>query len=165
MALKENPSATLSLKGQVERITYADPESGFTVARMKVDGKRDLVTVVGGFAAVSPGEVLSMQGEWAVHPRFGKQFQVSAYHTEVPATVDGIRKYLGSGLIAGIGPVMAERITRMFGRKTLDIMESDIMQLRRVEEGGAGFLSWLTSRSRSSAKPRSCSVRHLSRGR
>ncbi len=145
MAVKENPSATLSFKGQVERITYADPESGFTVVRMKVHGRRELVTVVGGFAAVSPGEVLCMQGEWAVHPKFGKQFQVSAYHTEVPATVDGIRKYLGSGLIAGIGPVMAERITRMFGRKTMDIMESDIMQLRRVEGIGDKRIAMIKS--------------------
>ena len=132
MGEKENSPVT-TLKGQVERITYSDPESGFTVARLKANGYREMVTVVGNFAAVSPGEYLSLQGEWDHHPRFGKQFRVASYHTEVPATLDGIRKYLGSGLIAGIGPVMAERITRMFGKETLNIMEKDIGQLRRVE--------------------------------
>jgi exodeoxyribonuclease V alpha subunit len=131
MAAKGNTPLT-SLKGQVERITYSDPESGFTVARMKVYGHRELVTVVGNFAAVSSGEVLSMKGEWDRHPKFGEQFRVSEYTTEVPATVEGIRKYLGSGLIAGVGPVMADRITRMFGQETLNIMATDITQLRRV---------------------------------
>lgn len=133
MAGKEHSSAVPPVKGQVERITYADPESGFTVARVKVPGNREPVTVVGDFASVSPGEVLSMLGEWDHHPRFGRQFRVSEYTTEAPATVEGIRKYLGSGLIAGIGPVMADRITRMFGRETLNVMETDIARLRRVD--------------------------------
>jgi len=131
MADQKN-AAAVSLKGQIERITYTHPENGYTVARMKAHGLRDPVTVVGHFASVSPGEVLSLQGEWDTHPKFGRQFRVSSYQTAVPATVDGIRKYLGSGLIAGIGPVMADRITRMFGKETLNIMENDIDRLRRV---------------------------------
>ena len=129
----KEPSSQISIKGQVERVTYSDPESGFAVVRLRAAGYREMVTVVGNFAAVSPGEFLSLQGEWDSHPKFGRQFRVTSYHTEVPATVDGIRKYLGSGLIAGIGPVMAERITRMFGKETLNIMETDIGRLRRVE--------------------------------
>ena len=144
MADQENlPPA--SLKGQVERVTYSDPESGFTVARLKAVGYREIVTVVGDFAAVSPGEFLSLQGAWDHHPKFGKQFKMTSYHTEVPATVDGIRKYLGSGLIAGIGPVMAERITRMFGKDTLNIMEKDIGQLKRVEGIGDKRLEMIKS--------------------
>ncbi len=139
----KNGSSQTILKGQVERITYNDPESGFTVARMKAPGNRELVTVVGDFASVNPGEILSMQGEWDHHPRFGRQFRVSAYHTETPATLDGIRKYLGSGLIAGIGPVMAERITGMFGKDTLTVMENDIDRLRRVDGIGAKRLEMI----------------------
>ncbi|MEW6078843.1 MAG: ATP-dependent RecD-like DNA helicase [Thermodesulfobacteriota bacterium] len=128
----EDKTPLVPLKGQIDRITYTDPESGFTVARMKAQGHRELVTVVGNFAAVSPGEVLSMKGQWDHHSKFGEQFRVSEYTTEAPATVEGIRKYLGSGLIDGIGPVMAERITDMFGPETLNIMAADITQLRRV---------------------------------
>ena len=121
------------LNGQIERITFANEESGFTIARLKVRGRRDLVTVVGFLMAPMPGEILDMKGEWARHPRFGEQFKVAEYRTRVPATVYGIRKYLGSGLIKGLGPVMAGRIVDRFGKKTLDIIESDIQQLSDVD--------------------------------
>ena len=87
------------LDGQVERITYTNEENGFTIAQVKVKGQRDLVTVLGTIMAPMPGEVLEMQGEWTQHPRYGEQFKIARYKTKVPATVYGIRKYLGSGLI------------------------------------------------------------------
>ena len=98
------------LQGQIERITYTNDENGYTIAKVKVYDRRDLVTVVGNFMAPMPGEILKMQGEWAHHPKFGEQFKVVHYKSLVPASVAGIEKYLGSGLIKGIGPVMAKRI-------------------------------------------------------
>jgi exodeoxyribonuclease V alpha subunit len=105
------------LTGRIEKITFANEETGFTIARVKVDGRHEPVTVVGTLMAPMPGEILEMRGEWANHPRFGRQFKVREYNTRVPATVYGIRKYLGSGLIKGLGPVMAGRIVDKFGKK------------------------------------------------
>ena len=121
-----------TLNGQIERITFANEENGFTIAKVKVRGRRDLVTVVGVLLSPMPGEILDMKGEWASHPTFGEQFKVVEYRTKVPATVYGIRKYLGSGLIKGLGPVMAGRIVDRFEKSTLDIIENDIQQLAEV---------------------------------
>ncbi|UCE52961.1 MAG: ATP-dependent RecD-like DNA helicase [Desulfobacterales bacterium] len=121
------------LSGQIERITYTNEENGFTIAKVKVRGQRDLVTVVGNLIAPTPGEVLEMRGEWAKHPKFGEQFKVVQVKTKVPVTVYGIKKYLGSGLVKGLGPVMAGRIVDKFGQKTLDIIENKIERLAQVE--------------------------------
>jgi len=122
-----------TLTGQIKRITFANDETGFTIASVKVDGRHESVTVVGTLMAPRPGEILDMRGEWANHPRFGRQFKVLDYKTRVPATVYGIRKYLGSGMIKGLGPVMAGRIVDKFGKKTLEIIDSDIQRLAEVE--------------------------------
>jgi exodeoxyribonuclease V alpha subunit len=108
----------VDLQGQIERITYSNEENGYTIAKVKVYGRRDLVTVVGNFMAPMPGEILKMQGEWANHPKFGEQFKVVHYKSLLPASVAGVEKYLGSGLIKGIGPVMAKRIVKKFEKKT-----------------------------------------------
>ena len=121
------------LTGQIEKITFTNEENGFTIALVKVEGQKDPVTVVGNLMAPTPGEILEMQGEWARHPRFGEQFKVLQFKTRVPATVYGIRKYLGSGLIKGLGPVMAGRIVDRFGQKTLDIIENEIERLAEVK--------------------------------
>jgi exodeoxyribonuclease V alpha subunit len=121
------------LQGQIERITYTNDENGFTIAKVKVYGRRDLVTVVGNLLAPTPGEILKMQGEWATHPKYGEQFRVVHYKSLVPASVYGIEKYLGSGLIKGIGPVMAKRIVKAFGKETLDVIEQEIKKLIEVE--------------------------------
>ncbi|MFB3142424.1 MAG: ATP-dependent RecD-like DNA helicase, partial [Acidobacteriota bacterium] len=92
------------LQGQIERITYTNEENRFTIAKVKVPGQRELATVVGNLMALTPGEVLTMKGEWTHHPRYGKQFKISHFKSQVPASVYGIKKYLGSGLIQGIGP-------------------------------------------------------------
>jgi exodeoxyribonuclease V alpha subunit len=122
----------VELQGQIERITYTNEENGFTIARLKVHGQRDLVTVVGNLMAPAPGEILKMKGEWANHPKYGEQFKVVHYRSAVPASVYGIQKYLGSGLIKGIGPVMAKRIVKRFGKQTLDVIESEIEKLAKV---------------------------------
>jgi radical SAM superfamily enzyme YgiQ (UPF0313 family) len=96
------------LQGQIERITFHNDENGFTIARLKVKGFRELGTAVGNLMAPVPGQVLHLTGEWTTHSQFGEQFRIVRYKTLVPATVAGIEKYLGSGLVKGIGPVMAD---------------------------------------------------------
>ncbi len=121
------------LKGQIERIAYNNEENGYTVARVKVAGRERLVTVVGSIASPAPGEILLMKGEWADHPKYGEQFKIVHYETLTPASVHGIEKYLGSGLIKGLGPVMAKRIVEKFGKDTLNIIEKNINRLTEVE--------------------------------
>ncbi len=125
------------LKGEIERITYANEESGFTIARVKVSGRRQMVTVVGRLLAVTPGTVLEMEGEWVIHPRYGEQFKLTDFKSRVPASLYGIQKYLGSGLIKGIGPIMAKRIVEKFGHKTLQVIEDQAEMLVKVEGIGA----------------------------
>lgn len=123
--------------GVLERITYANEENGYTVARVDTGrGSGDLLTVVGSLLGAQPGESLRMEGRWASHPQFGKQFQVDNYTTILPATIQGIRRYLGSGLIKGIGPVMADRITTHFGVDTLDVIERHPERLVEVPRLG-----------------------------
>jgi len=121
------------LQGQIERITFINEKNGFTIARVKVLGERDLITIVGNLMAPSAGEILKMRGRWASHPKFGEQFNVVHYKSAVPASVYGIQKYLGSGLIKSIGPVMAKRIVKEFGKQTLDVIENEIEKLAEVE--------------------------------
>jgi exodeoxyribonuclease V alpha subunit len=121
------------LTGQIERIAYTNEENGFTIAKVKVRGHRELVTVVGNLLAPTPGEVLEMQGEWTTHKKFGEQFRVVQFKTKVPATVYGIKKYLGSGLIKGLGPVMAGRIVDRFGKETLAVIDNQIERLAEVD--------------------------------
>lgn len=125
------------LEGVLERITYANEENGYTVARVDTGrGAGDLLTVVGSLLGAQPGESLRMEGRWSSHSQYGKQFTVENYTTVLPATIQGIRRYLGSGLIKGIGPVMADRITTHFGVDTLDIIEQQPKRL--VEVPGLG---------------------------
>jgi len=120
------------LEGTIERITYYSEEDGYTVARFQPEGQSDLVTVVGNLMSVNVGESLRLEGFWTSHPQYGRQFKVVNYQTVLPATVEGIRKYLGSGLIKGIGPVTARRIVKRFGVETLDIIEHHPHRLREV---------------------------------
>ena len=127
----------IALTGQIERITYTNEETGYTIAKLKVQGQWDLVTIVGNIPSPSPGEILELKGEWVHHPKYGDQFKIHSYQTTVPATVYGIRRYLGSGLIKGLGPKMADRIVKKFGEKTLDVIEHQIQRLEKVEGIGA----------------------------
>ncbi|MGC8658720.1 MAG: helix-hairpin-helix domain-containing protein, partial [Desulfomonilaceae bacterium] len=121
------------IQGQIERITFHNEMNGFTILRLKAKGSRDLVTLVGNLMAPMPGQVISATGEWVTHPQFGEQFKVTEYKTLTPATVSGIEKYLGSGLVKGIGPVMAKRIVNLFGEKTLTVIEDQPDRLCEVE--------------------------------
>jgi exodeoxyribonuclease V alpha subunit len=123
----------IELQGQLERITYQNGENHYTIARLKVKGRRDLVTIVGCLISITPGEVLKVKGTWDVHPKYGEQFKVASFESVIPATVKGIERYLGSGLIKGIGPVMAKRLVNKFGLETLDVIEKDTGRLKEVE--------------------------------
>jgi len=122
-----------SLQGQLERVTFNSDETGYTIAKVKVYGRQELVTVVGNMTNPIPGEIVKLKGEWGKHPQYGEQFKFVFTETTVPASVHGIEKYLGSGLIKGIGPVMAKRIVKIFKEKTLDVIETEIDRLTDVE--------------------------------
>jgi exodeoxyribonuclease V alpha subunit len=132
----ENQSTSYPLDtvtGILERITYHNEENGYTVARLAVEGARDLLTIVGSFSHPIVGEQLFLEGRWGVHREYGRQFQVERYNASKPATALAIEKYLGSGLIKGIGPVMAKRMVELFGLETLEIIENEPRQLLKVE--------------------------------
>lgn len=120
------------LEGTLERLTFQNEENGYTVAKLIPKGRNYEVTVVGTLTGVNVGESVRMRGLWSTHPKYGRQFEVREYTVQLPATVEGIRKYLGSGLIKGIGPVNAGRIVDYFGIETLDVIETDVNRLREV---------------------------------
>ncbi|WP_436990345.1 SF1B family DNA helicase RecD2 [Streptomyces sp. enrichment culture] len=125
------------VEGVLERITYSNEENGYTVARVDTGrGGGELLTVVGSLLGAQPGESLRMEGRWGSHPQYGRQFTVENYTTVLPATIQGIRRYLGSGLIKGIGPRIADRIVEHFGTDTLDVIEREPERL--VEVPGLG---------------------------
>ncbi|MFJ9950447.1 ATP-dependent RecD-like DNA helicase [Kitasatospora sp. NPDC091207] len=131
------PRQLAQVEGVLERITYANEETGYTVARVDTGrGANDLLTVVGALLGAQPGESLRLHGRWGSHPQYGKQFVVENYTTVLPATIQGIQRYLGSGLIKGIGPRFAERIVERFGVDTLEVIENEPGRL--IEVPGLG---------------------------
>jgi exodeoxyribonuclease V alpha subunit len=120
------------LAGSLERVVFHNPENGYTVLRLNVKGKPDLVTVVGAMHEPQPGVSLNITGRWTNHARFGEQFQMEQYEIALPATEAGIRHYLASGLIKGVREAMARRIVDMFGADTFRILEEDPEQLLKV---------------------------------
>ena len=128
-----DPSATASLEGVLERVVYANEESAWSVVRVTVPGRREPITAVGNLLGVQPGENLRLSGRWVLDRRFGEQFRVEAFETLRPATLVGIEKYLGSGMVRGLGPVMAKRLVERFGLDTLEVIEHHPQRLSRVE--------------------------------
>lgn len=131
------------LTGSVERVTYYNPENGYSVLRLRPDRSRGpgvnregLATVTGNLPELSPGEHLKLRGKWTNHPKHGMQFQAEFCEQTLPATLAGIRRYLGSGLVKGIGPRLAERIVARFGVQTLDVVENHPERLKEVADIG-----------------------------
>lgn len=122
-----------TLEGQLDTITFLNPENGFIVAKLKEKEKKDLTTIVGIMPSIQPGEALSLEGNWKNHPTFGMQFEVENYIIKTPSDAFGIQKYLESGLIKGIGPVYAEKIVNRFGADTLNIIDQTPHRLAEVE--------------------------------
>ena len=120
------------LAGLVERVTFHNPENGFCVLRTRARGHRELVTVVGHAAMVAPGEWITSSGEWVNDRTHGQQFRARFIRTAEPSSVEGIEKYLGSGMIRGIGPVYARKLVRAFGEKVFDVIEAEPERLREV---------------------------------
>jgi exodeoxyribonuclease V alpha subunit len=122
----------VSVEGEVERIVYESEETGFFVGRLRQEGQRELMTFVGNLMAVSPGETVRLWGRWVDDKKWGRQLRIERYETIVPNTVQGIEKYLGSGLIDGIGPAFAKRLVDAFGVETLRIIDEQPERLLRV---------------------------------
>src|SRR3954447_3492400 len=110
-----------ALAGLVERVTYHNPENGFCVLRVKARGQRDLVTLVGAAAAITAGEVVPASGTWVTDRPHGLQFRAAFLRAAPPTTLEGIEKYLGSGMVKGIGPVYAKRLVAAFGEAVFDV--------------------------------------------
>lgn len=131
--MAEPRSGGTELDAVLERVTYANDETGYTIARASpARGGADLVTIVGPLLGAQVGESLSLTGRWSSHPKYGRQFEVWSYRTVLPATVQGIERYLGSGLIKGVGPKTAEKIVAHFGAETLEVIDADAARLAEV---------------------------------
>lgn len=140
------------IRGYIERITFQNTENGYTIAQLQQAGKTELTCIVGAMPSIQPGETLCCEGTWTKHAVHGLQFMVSNYRTEMPADAVGIAKYLGSGMIKGIGAVYAKRIVDTFGSATLDIIDHDPERLREIQGIGKGRLNkikacWAEQRS------------------
>lgn len=123
----------MKIRCVVERITYQNPDNGYSVLKVRMKGYSDLVAVVGNLFDVNVGSVLIVDGTWKVDAKYGRQFSAQSWEETMPATIYGIEKYLGSGLIKGVGPKFARRIVMKFGTDTLEIIETDVGRLLEVE--------------------------------
>jgi exodeoxyribonuclease V alpha subunit len=131
--MSPQPDTGEVLAGLVERVTYHNAETGFCVLRARARGHRDVVTVVGHAAVISAGEWIMASGQWVNDRTHGQQFKARFLRTSAPTSVDGIEKYLSSGMIRGVGPVYAKKLVRAFGEKIFDIIEASPDRLREVE--------------------------------
>lgn len=138
LSLIETPE---EIQGTLDRVVFHNAENGYTVFRLSVGGKKDLVTVVGAMHEPQPGVSLKLRGRWTSHARFGEQFQMEQYETLLPATASGIRVYLGSGLIRGIREGMARRIVEKFGEDTFRILDDEPERLLEVSGIGAKMIN------------------------
>lgn len=121
------------LFGYIEKITFYNPENGFTVAKIKQPNKQDLITIVGNLPPLQPGENVRLTGEWKRNPTHGIQLEVKECKIDAPTDLAGIQKYLESGMIRGIGPAFAKKIIKEFGLRTLDVLNSSPEELEKVE--------------------------------
>src|SRR5437879_11954160 len=135
-ATPERRPSTEQISGLIERVTFHSDESGFCVLRVKVKGQRDDVTVVGSLPTVTAGEWLAAEGSWVRDKEHGLQFKATTLKTVPPTTAEGIERYLGSGLVKGIGPILAKKLVGRFGAEVLAVIENRAAELQSV--GGIG---------------------------
>ena len=126
-------AASETLKGVLERIKYSNDEDGYLIADLRPENAKNTVTIVGKFPGVQCGETLKVTGDWSRHPAHGPQFKATQFESKLPASVFGIRKYLGSGLVKGISKGLAERIVDRFGESTLKIISEESARLQEVD--------------------------------
>ncbi|MFZ4696008.1 MAG: AAA family ATPase [Verrucomicrobiia bacterium] len=146
------PEHLEQLQGSLERMVYSNEENHYTVAQLLPDNERKVVTIVGNLPAVQCGETLRLHGEWITHPQFGRQFKIARFESILPSTVTGLKKYLGSGLIRGIGPKFAERIVDFFGKETLTVIDQYSGRLKEVpgigaERAGRIRIAWIEQKA------------------
>jgi len=127
-----SPSTRISISGHLEHIAFRNPENHYTVARIRADNTGSLVTAVGYMPGARPGEAVQIMGSWETHPRFGEQFHADHFEILLPEAVEGIRTYLGSGFIKGVGSKIVARIVDRFGKETLDIIEKEPQRLTEI---------------------------------
>src|SRR5271157_4538652 len=133
MKAEPQPSDREVLAGLVERVTYQNADNGFCVVRVKARSHRDLVTVVGHAATISAGKWITASGDWVNDRTHGQQFKARFLKTSAPTSLEGIEKYLASGMIRGIGPVYAKKLLRAFREKVFDVIEAEPDRLREVD--------------------------------
>jgi exodeoxyribonuclease V alpha subunit len=131
------------IQGLLEKISFHNEENDFVVAKLREKEKKELTTIVGNLSGINPGESLKLTGKWVQNKRFGEQFQVESFEVAVPATLHGIQRYLASGLIQGVGPIMSERIVEKFGLDTLEVIEKKPERLSEVEGIGPKRISMI----------------------
>lgn len=153
--IKSSTRTLTTLEGRLERITYFNAENHFTIAKVKTLQTQNLVTIVGFMTSIHPGEMLEIKGSWENHPRYGQQLRIESYTVVLPASIDGIQAYLKSGIVRGIGPLMAQRMVDCFGAETFHIIENDPAKLMEVE--GIG-------KAKADAIHRAWTSHHLVRG-
>ena len=127
------PLPTTILEGELERITYFNVENHYTIAKLKTSKTNSIVTIVGTMSAVKAGQFLKMEGTWEIHPKYGQQFKIKTYEETLPATIDGIRKYLRSGIVKGIGPSTADKMIHHFKTEVFDIIEKYPEKLLEID--------------------------------
>ena len=135
--VEANAEAAETIDGIVDRITYINEENGWTIARLKVPRQKQLVTIAGYLPAISTGEGLRVDGEWTNHPQYGRQLSVTRYQSAAPGTLAALRRYLGSGLLKGVGPVLAQHIANTFGLETMNVLDNHPERLQEVPGMGA----------------------------
>src|SRR5215475_9439684 len=133
---KKQGAQVESLSGLIERVTFFNEENGFAVLKVKVRGQRELVSVVGSMPSANPGEWLTAEGHWVHDREFGQQFRAELLKSAAPTTREGIEKYLGSGMVKGIGPTYAKKLVHKFGEKIFDIIEQESGRLEGVDRIG-----------------------------
>jgi exodeoxyribonuclease V alpha subunit len=131
-SLTSPDDTSVTLRGRVQHITFQNPDTHFTIARLLTDPDGHRVTILGYLLLSGRGESLEVTGHWERHPRYGAQLKVAHYQVLLPDTIDGVRRYLASGVIRGVGPKMVERLVRHFGAELLDVIEQHPEQLTNV---------------------------------
>lgn len=121
------------IAGVIERVSFHNPENGWSVLRVRVEDRKDLVVVVGSVADPTPGQSIEVQGRWTTHQRFGEQFAADEIKTLLPSTADGVRSWLGSGLVKGVGKRYAAKIVELFGEKTIEVIEREPERLAEIK--------------------------------
>ena len=142
-SIQESP--VLKLEGIIERVTFHNEESGYSVLKVQVKGNRDLITVVGFVSSISPGESMTSFGQWIQTKEYGRQFKAKSIQTIPPSSLKGIEKYLGSGSVKGIGPYLSKKLVEAFGFDVFDIIEKNPEKLNRVEGIGPKRIELIVS--------------------